>query len=101
MAWRSSAGVVIGLIPKVSTNTCRTAGVIKAGNDGPIPNSVGSPATSFSALSVGALDYAPSSRTLYEYGGLTAGARRAGTGDDHAPNRRGPSGQLLQPGSPE
>ena len=45
--------------------------VTSAGNDGPIPNSVGSPATSFSALSVAAVDYAPSSRTLYEWLGLT------------------------------
>lgn len=44
--------------------------VTSAGNDGPTPNSVGSPATSFSALSVAALDYAPSSRTFYEYLGL-------------------------------
>jgi len=44
--------------------------VTSAGNEGPIPNSVGSPGTSFDALSVGALDYAPSSRTFYEYLGL-------------------------------
>ena len=45
--------------------------VTSASNDGPRPNSVGSPATSFSAISVGALDYAPSSQTIYEYIGLT------------------------------
>jgi hypothetical protein len=44
--------------------------VTSASNDGPRPNSVGSPATSLSAVSVGALDYAPSSRTLYEWLGL-------------------------------
>jgi hypothetical protein len=44
--------------------------VTSAGNGGPIPNSVGSPGTSFSVVSVGALDYAPSSRTFYEYLGL-------------------------------
>jgi hypothetical protein len=44
--------------------------VTSAGNEGPIPNSVGSPGTSFGVVSVGALDYAPSSRTLYEYLGL-------------------------------
>ena len=44
--------------------------VTSAGNEGPIPNSVGSPGTSFDVLSVGALDYAPSSRVLYEYLGL-------------------------------
>ncbi len=44
--------------------------VTSAGNSGPIPNSVGSPGTSFGVLSVGALDYAPSSRVLYEYIGL-------------------------------
>mgnify|MGYP001223980450 CR=1 FL=1 len=44
--------------------------VTSAGNEGPIPNSVGSPATSFGAVSVAALDYATSSRVLYEYIGL-------------------------------
>jgi hypothetical protein len=47
--------------------------VCSAGNEGPIPNSVGSPATSFAAISVGALDFAPSSRVLYEYLGLVFG----------------------------
>ncbi|MEA3326002.1 MAG: S8 family serine peptidase [Chloroflexota bacterium] len=44
--------------------------VTSAGNEGPTPNSVGSPATSFGAVSVGALDYALSSRVFYEYLGL-------------------------------
>ncbi len=44
--------------------------VTSAGNDGPTPNSVGSPGTSFGALSVGALDYALTSRVFYEYLGL-------------------------------
>ena len=44
--------------------------VTSAGNEGPIPNSVGSPGTSFGAVSVGALDYALSSRVFYEYLGL-------------------------------
>ena len=44
--------------------------VASAGNDGPIPNTVGSPATSFGSLSVAALDYPDSSRTLFEYLGL-------------------------------
>jgi subtilisin family serine protease len=47
--------------------------VAAAGNSGPIPNSVDSPATSFPGLAVGALDYAPSSRVFYEYLGLTYG----------------------------
>jgi len=47
--------------------------VSSASNDGPIPNSVGSPATSFNGISVGALDYAVSSRIFYEYIGLTYG----------------------------
>jgi hypothetical protein len=47
--------------------------VTSASNDGPIPNSIGSPATSFRTLAVGALDYAPSSRVLYEYLGLISG----------------------------
>ncbi|MCA9924750.1 MAG: S8 family serine peptidase, partial [Anaerolineales bacterium] len=50
--------------------------VTSAGNAGPIPNSVGSPGTSWTALSVGALDYAPSSRVLYEF----LGYRAFGTG---------------------
>lgn len=41
--------------------------VTSAGNEGPVPNSVGSPGTSFGALSVGALDYALSSAVFYEY----------------------------------
>ncbi len=45
--------------------------VAAASNDGPIPNSVGSPATSFGAVSAAALDYAPSSRVFYEYLGLS------------------------------
>lgn len=47
--------------------------VASAGNDGPIENSIGSPATSFKSIAVGALDYAPSSRVLYEYLGLIYG----------------------------
>ena len=54
--------------------------VTSAGNEGPIPNSVGSPATSFGAVSVGALDYAPSSRTFYEYIGLAVWPGAAGQG---------------------
>jgi subtilisin family serine protease len=54
--------------------------VTSAGNEGPIPNSVGSPGTSFGALSVGALDYAPSSRTFYEYLGLAYWPGAAGQG---------------------
>lgn len=44
--------------------------VTSAGNEGPVPNSVGSPGTSYQSISVGALDYATSSRVLYEYLGL-------------------------------
>jgi subtilisin family serine protease len=44
--------------------------VTSAGNEGPIANSVGSPGTSYQSISVGALDYATSSRVLYEYLGL-------------------------------
>jgi hypothetical protein len=44
--------------------------VAAAGNAGPVPNSLGSPATSYFAISAGALDYAASSRVLYEYLGL-------------------------------
>ena len=47
--------------------------VASAGNAGPIPNSIGTPGTSASAISVGALDYAISSRIFYEYVGLTLG----------------------------
>ena len=51
----------------------REAGILvvtSAGNNGPTPNTVGSPATCFDGVAVGALDYAPSSRTAYEYIGL-------------------------------
>lgn len=44
--------------------------VTAAGNGGPLPNSIASPATSFDSLAVGALDYAASSRAFYEYEGL-------------------------------
>jgi serine protease AprX len=47
--------------------------VTSAGNYGPSPNSIASPATSFNSIAVGALDYAATSRTLYEYLGLTTG----------------------------
>lgn len=47
--------------------------VTSGGNFGPIPNSIASPATSFNSIAVGALDYAQTSRTLYEYLGLTFG----------------------------
>ena len=46
--------------------------VAAAGNSGPVPNTVGSPATSFSALSVGAVDDVFSSRVIYEWLGLVA-----------------------------
>lgn len=44
--------------------------VASAGNRGPTPNTIGSPATSYLSLSVGALDYAPTTRVLYEYWSL-------------------------------
>ncbi|MCL7455419.1 MAG: S8 family serine peptidase, partial [Anaerolineae bacterium] len=47
--------------------------VAAAANSGPIPNSVASPATSFDVLSVGALDYAASSRVFYEFAGFIWG----------------------------
>lgn len=47
--------------------------VSSASNEGPTPNSIGSPATSKVSLAIGALDYAPSSRVLYEYLGLISG----------------------------
>ncbi len=53
--------------------------VVAAGNFGPTPNTVGNPASSYAALSVGALDYAASSRIFYEYLGLISGLG-AGTG---------------------
>jgi subtilisin family serine protease len=45
--------------------------VTSAGNSGPIPNTVGSPATAFNSIAVGGLDYAVSSRVFYEFVGLT------------------------------
>ena len=47
--------------------------VSAAGNDGPIPNTVGSPATAMNSIKAGALDLATSSRVLYEYLGLRFG----------------------------
>ena len=47
--------------------------VAAAANSGPTPNSVASPATSFDVLSVGALDYAASSRVFYEFAGFVWG----------------------------
>lgn len=47
--------------------------VTSAGNEGPVPNSVGSPGTSYSVLSVGALDYDLTSSILYEWLGLRSG----------------------------
>jgi hypothetical protein len=47
--------------------------VSAAGNDGPTPASIGSPATTKVSLAVGGLDYAPSSRVFYEYLGLIWG----------------------------
>jgi hypothetical protein len=44
--------------------------VAAAGNDGPLPNSLASPASSYASIAVGALDYADSSRVSYEYRGL-------------------------------
>ena len=45
--------------------------VSAAGNNGPLPNSLASPASSYASLSVGALDFPDISRVLYEYQGLT------------------------------
>lgn len=44
--------------------------IAAAGNSGPLPNSLASPATSYDSIAVGALDYAPTSRAFYEYLGL-------------------------------
>lgn len=41
--------------------------VCAAGNAGPVPNSLGSPGTSFGSLAVGALDYPLPSRVFYEF----------------------------------
>jgi subtilisin family serine protease len=54
--------------------------VTSAGNEGPTPNSVGSPATSFGAVSVGALDYALSSRIYYEWKGIAQWPLASGQG---------------------
>ncbi len=67
--------------------------VTSAGNDGPTPNSVGSPATSYDSLSVGALDYAPSSRVLYEYLGLTRGPDGVPYNGDEGPGM----GMVMRP----
>jgi subtilisin family serine protease len=44
--------------------------VTSASNDGPVPLTIGSPATAYNSIAVGALDHAASSRTFYEYLGL-------------------------------
>lgn len=44
--------------------------VAAAGNNGPLPNSLASPASSYASIAVGALDYADTSRVSYEYRGL-------------------------------
>ncbi|HEY74906.1 MAG TPA: S8 family serine peptidase [Thermoflexia bacterium] len=67
--------------------------VTSAGNEGPIPNSVGSPATSYDSVSVGALDYAPSSRVLYEYLGLTRGVDGVPFNGDEGPGM----GMVMRP----
>lgn len=46
--------------------------VAAAGNGGPVPNTIGSPATAYNSIAVGGLDYAVPSRILYEYIGLVA-----------------------------
>jgi subtilisin family serine protease len=59
--------------------------VAATGNSGPVPNSVDSPATSFPGISVGALDYAPSSRVFYEYLGITYGTDDIAYDGDEGP----------------
>jgi subtilisin family serine protease len=58
--------------------------VTSVGNSGPIPNTVGSPATAFNSIAVGGLDYAVSSRFYYEYIGLFLGADRIPFSGDEA-----------------
>jgi serine protease AprX len=53
--------------------------VASAGNSGPLPNTVGSPATGFNTIAVGGLDYANSSRFYYEYIGLLFGISGQGS----------------------
>lgn len=53
--------------------------VASAGNSGPLPNTVGSPATAFNSIAVGGLDYANSSRFFYEYVGLLYGVPGQGS----------------------
>lgn len=54
--------------------------VAAAGNNGPLPNSIASPASSDATIAVGALDYAAISRVFYEYTGLAAQPPREGQG---------------------
>jgi subtilisin family serine protease len=74
----------------------RKAGIVvvaAASNDGPTPNTVGSPATSFSAIAAAATDEDIPSRIFYEYLGLALGADGvAGTGDEEAGH-----GLLMRP----
>jgi serine protease AprX len=55
--------------------------VAAAGNNGPLPNSLASPGTSYDSITVGALDYAPASRVVYEYLGLTTPGLGPGQGE--------------------
>jgi subtilisin family serine protease len=74
----------------------RKAGIVvvtSASNDGPTPNTVASPATSFSSIAAAATDEAIPSRIFYEYLGLVYGADGApGTGDEEAGD-----GLLMRP----
>ncbi len=74
----------------------RKAGIIvvaAAANEGPVPNTVGSPATSVSAIAAAATDEAVPSRIFYEYLGLALGADGVpGTGDEEAGH-----GLLMRP----
>jgi serine protease AprX len=53
--------------------------VTSAGNSGPLPNTVGSPATAFNSIAVGGLDYALASQFFYESVGLLYGVPGQGT----------------------
>ncbi len=86
----------------------RKAGMVvvaSASNDGTVPNTVGSPATSFSAIATAATDEPVPSRIFYEYLGLARGADGiAGNGDEEAghgllmrPTAETRDRQLLEP----
>lgn len=67
--------------------------VASAGNGGSILNSIGTPGSAVHSIAVGALDYATSSRIVYEYVGLTLGP----DGEDYNGDEGPGMSQVMRP----